>query len=376
MFKKFSLMKDYRPENRSRSLKLIGEFLTLMIITGIILTVILKNAESGITWEEAIWQVWQTASTVGYGNNPASSSIGRWSVMIFGMLMIAFMGVTVGTIFDYREERKSKRRFGLLDNPFKNGIVIFNFPGISKFLDFERELRAMEPDTGICIVDDKIQELPQSLTMLPNIHFIKGSILLEKTFEKARLKENRIVIVFPDNFSSPQSDAATRMVVGLLKNFTADMTRIIYILVDQRNSWMFRDLDANSTSILDNLEILALVQECQDIYSAPTIQMLLSNIEGPNPLTVKPGRIAGWKWGDFQVKSAVTAKTLGMKMNTLALIRNSIPDSCPGYDEVIKMGDYISVVTYDNFRWDIFEQELVKQGGFSIEQDLPMAAEA
>jgi voltage-gated potassium channel Kch len=347
---------SYRRKS-SRSVKLFYDFLILFVLVSIIFILLFKYTEE-VSWDEAIWQVWQTATTVGYGNQPAKTIPGRIITMVFGMGAIILMGAATASFLDFREEIRNKRRFGFLKNPHSNSIIIFNFPGIPKILEFEREFRSLDPDVGICIVDNNIQELPQGIAILSNIHFIKGSTIDETTYEKANLKESKAVIVFPKDPNSSESDASTMITVNLVEKFINVDTRVVYILVDQRNAWMFKD--SKATSIIEGLEILALVQECQDKYSAPIIQQLLSNIAGANPITVKPNLIVGWQWGDLDSNVVKAAKALGTRVNTLALVKNGIPETCPDYETVIEKDDHISIIAYNGFAWGKFEEQLIK----------------
>jgi len=345
---------------KRRTLLWLLELVFILIFICALFTVIFKYVEK-VTWMEAIWQVWQTATTVGYGNKPAETVAGRWVTIFFGMVSIGIMGTAISAIFDYRENMREQRRLGQLDNPYKNGIVIFNFPGIHRFRDFVNELRTVEPDLGICVVDDKIDELPESIAIMPNVHLVRGSILDESTYHRSRIRDNKLIVIFPVDQSSSQSDATTRVVVDLVSKFARKETRIIHLLVDTKNCWLFDGL--KSTPVMDSLEILALVQECQDIYSAAIVQRLLLNTEGADPNSVKPNLIVGWTWGELQIHLVEAARNMKTPVNLLALCHDNIPDSCPNFDIEIKEGDTISIIANKKFKWDKFEEELVRSKG-------------
>lgn len=342
---------------RKRTLLWILDMMIMLMLTGILFTISFKFIEN-VSWEEAIWQVWQTATTVGYGNRPAETTAGRWATILFGMLGIAILGTLIGALFDYREEIRDRRRLGLLENPFRNGIVIFNYPGTSRFVELLRELRFVDPDVPICIVDNKLDELPPGISVLPNIHFLKGSILSEDTYKKASLQKNWVVIVFPADFSNPESDATTKVTIDMIEKFTGDTTRIIHILVDPNNSWLFED--KKSTAVMESLEILALVQEIHDPFCAPTIQRLLLNTEGGNPMTVKPTKIVGWTWGELMIYAIRVAEKKGQTINPFALIKNRKPINCPPFDMMIEEDDLMIITVQGQLDWKWFEKELVK----------------
>ena len=236
----------------------ITDLLLLMFVTSWAFVFVLKYLED-ITLTEAIWQVWQTATTVGYGNRPAETVAGRYVTMFVGLFEIAMLGVFITAAVDYRRDRRFRRRTGLMRNPHADGYVIFNFPGESRFAALVRELRFVEDDVPICVVDDRLTELPSTIASLPKIHFVHGSTLSEETYHRARVADAKAVIVFPTDATIPESDGTTKTVVDLVARFVSGGTRIIHVLVDAKNGWMFDE--TRSTAILQSLEILALVQE-------------------------------------------------------------------------------------------------------------------
>jgi len=354
----FFLSQSLREKLRyKRSLLWILDMTVMLILTCILFTISFKFIED-VSWEEAIWQVWQTATTVGYGNRPAETSAGRWATILFGMLGIAILGTLIGTLFDYRDEVRERRRLGFLENPFRNGIVVFNYPGTSRFNELLRELRFVDPDIPICVVDNRLEELPPNISVLPNIHFLKGSILSEETYKNANLQKNWVVIIFPVDSSNPESDATTKVTVDMVEKFAGKTTRIIHILVDPKNCWLFAD--SKSTAVMESLEILALVQETHDPFCAPTIQRLLLNTEGGNPMTVRPTKIVGWTWGELMVHAIHVAEKKGHTINPFALIRNRKPVNCPSFDMMIEEDDLIIITVQGQLDWKWFEKELVK----------------
>ena len=317
-------------------------------------TIVFKCVEK-VSWEESVWQIWQTATTVGYGNKPAETPLGRWATMFFGLASIAFLGTGISAAFDVKAYLRDRRRYGLMSNPVKAGYVVFNFPGSDVFRLFAQEIRSVEKNIGICVVDGRLEELPPSIAMLQNIQFVKGDILSRETYKCASLTNNKAVIIFPADPESPDSDGTTKTVVDLVLRFVGDQTRIIYLLVKAENAWMF---DNRATGVWQSLETLLIVQECQDPQSANIIQRLLKNTEGANPQTVKPNRIVGWTWQKFLIKTIETAAWMKISVNPFALIQKGETNTCPALDCEIKDGDLISIISRNGFDWEKFEKQL------------------
>jgi voltage-gated potassium channel len=307
-------------------------------------------------WEVAFWMSWQTLATVGYGDYPAKDTAGRILTMIAGTVGIAIMSAGIGSavlIFQYRAHL---RRAGKMKNPHKNGYVIFNFPGVQHILAFTQEIRALEESVGICIVDSLLEELPPALAHLPNVHFVSGSPLDKDTYERAGLLQNKAAIVFPANPGKVESDGATRMIVSLIAQFAGNKVRIMHVLVDSKNEWMFENVP--STPVSEGLDTLALVQECQDPYSAAIFEDLLKNSGDANPCTVTPKRVLGMTWSELHMRMIEFGRQTGERVNLLALVREGRVQTCPNPEEVLKEGDLLSIICRRGFDWAGFEQAI------------------
>ncbi len=320
--------------------------------------VILFHAAEAVTWEESIWQVWQTATTVGYGNAPAVTTVGRYATMAFGLIDIAIVGAGIGAAFDAREDKRRRTRLGQMTNPYRDGYVVFNFPGPSWFKGFVTEIRHVEQDAPVCVVDDTIDHLPEAIAAMSNVHFVKGSVLDKDTYTRAKLAENKAVIVFPTHPGDPSSDGTTRVAVDLIIGTVSADTRVLHVLVSPENDWMFDEL--RSTSVMETLEVLAIVQECQDMHSADIVQRLLLNTQDANPKTVTPIRIVGWTWQDFVTHALPAAEDIGVEINPFAIIKNGQPHVCPARSTLIEADDLLSIIVHTGFDWARFEEALVR----------------
>lgn len=307
------------------------------------------------TWEESLWVTWATFSTVGYGDFSAGTSLGRINSIIFGTIGIALLGTLFATVFETIQHKKDKRRFGFMGNPIKNGYIVFHFPGESTLRLFLREIYAVEGGVGVCLIDEVLEQLPTSITQEfgKKIHFIRGSSLDKNTYERANIEKNKAVIVFPKDPTSSASDGITNTVVKLLFSFVDEKTRVLYILVDEKNAWMF---DKRAISISQDLEIFAIVQECQDKGSAVMIEKLLLNTEGANPRSVKPEKTIGFTWQQFQL--AIAQK--GICINPLALIHDDAPETCPTPETKILEGDRILIAAHNGYDWSKIEKQIIQ----------------
>jgi voltage-gated potassium channel len=275
----------------------------------------------------SMWWGMSTLTTVGYGDIVPITVWGKALAMLISLIGIAMFALPVGILgagfVEEREEVETRRRTGQMDNPHTNGYVLFNYPGSASFEAFIEEIRHIENDVPICIVDDTLDELPQSATNHTNVHFIRGSTLDRGIYDRARLRDNNVVIVFPTEPSVPESDGTTRTVVDLVSKYVGDETRILHVLVSTDNAWMFDDI--NSAAVMEYLQVLALVQECQDMHSSVIVQHLLLNTAGGNPHTVSPHGTVGWSWAEFSRYCMEAAEQTGNRVNPLAMVKPDGP---------------------------------------------------
>jgi voltage-gated potassium channel len=245
-----------------------------------------------------------------------------------------------------------------MQNPFKNGYIVINFPGATKFAVLAAELAVVEPDVTICVVDSLIDELPVSVTHLPRVqvHFVKGSLLREETYKRAGIADAKSVIVFPQHTGVTESDATTRVIVEIVSRLAPPSIHVTHVLVSPENEWLFEG--ESSVAVFEFEEVLTLVQECQDRHSAAMIQSLLRNSRGANPKTVHPRRVVGWTWGQFCRACLAVAEAKDIPVNPLALMKRSHPDPCPTPGTVIEAEDCMSLVVPNDFNWERFEEAL------------------
>ncbi|MEA3514332.1 MAG: potassium channel family protein, partial [Nanoarchaeota archaeon] len=192
----FIIQRLYNRLRHHAPLKMFVNSLLFLIVVFILHTMFFKSLES-VSWEESLWQTWQTFTTVGYGNQPASTTGGRWTTIFFGTVGIAFLGVIISQAFDLKEDRRERRQLGMMENPHKDGIVIINYPGESALLGLIKEIKHLDKRAAFCIIDEKIEQLPPVLSTFDNIHFVKGNLLNEETYKKAGVHKSKAIVVFP-----------------------------------------------------------------------------------------------------------------------------------------------------------------------------------
>lgn len=305
----------------------------------------------------SVYNSLQTVSTVGYGDNPASTTNGKLVTAIFGFTLgLGLFANTLDKFISYRTIQRSLRKEGFMPNSNKNGYIILNYPGERYALTYIKNIRYLEPKVPICIVDEGIESLPKSLSTL-KVDFIRGSLLRKETYIQAKLDESKVVIVFPESENS-DCDGMTKSIVELVTRFVdRSRTRVLYLLINYENKWLFDNIPA--TAILEDNEIHLMVQECQDPNSAEVIQTLIRNTEGAIQKSVLPKKIIGWTWSQFKMKCQEVAEKNSIEVATLALISGGEINLLPSANTKVREGDYINLIVKSGFEWNQFEDMLV-----------------
>ena len=327
-----------------------------LLTIGFIFHMICYRIFEQVDWLTSMWVTWATFSTVGYGDVSAGTLYGRLTTIAVGTAGIAVLASFFTAFVEHKINLRDRRRFGLMDNRFKQAYVIFNFSNVFQIQTLLREIEFVESEAKFCIVDGRLNELPPELASQENICFVKGRVLDQTTYERANLTASKAVIVFPVEPSVPDSDATTQTIVHLVERFAGKQTRIIHILVDPNNAFLFENL--RSVPVQESFELFAVVQECQDPFSSLVAERMLRNTEGANPHTVIPVKSVGLTWEQLQLQVIETGTRLGINLNPLALIRGKEIRTCPDFNETIKTGDMLSILAHRGFDWEKFEIEM------------------
>jgi hypothetical protein len=314
---------------------------------------------------ETIWLMWQTFSTVGYGDMPPVSDVGRLYTVIMSVAGIGLFGAVISAYFDYRIEQSQRRRFGRMTSSFQGHYMLLNYPGKHALRMYMREILSREPGARFCVVDSKLEELPPEFASEANVCFIRGSLFCEETYERARLHDAKFVLIYPADCEDDSCDGATESALDIATTYInkkcvdGDRPRFMCYLVNPDNRLLFSGAE-NASLIPMDFEIMVGVQEAHDPGTAAMIGTLLCNEEEANPHTVVPRRIVGLSWADLQRRAIEASSRHGVTVNILALMRDGGISSIVAASEQIKPGDRLSVLALPGFDWDDFERKLME----------------
>lgn len=316
---------------------------------------------------EAVWEVWQTATTVGFGTHPASTVPGRLLILLFGTIDIGLVGYAISAAFEVKEYLVDLRRFGLMPNPEAGAYVIIHAPTERDLKLFVRGVRLTDPDAPVCVVDGDLDQLPSDLATLPHVYFIKGSALDPSVLENANIARSKAVVVYSLNKDQSESDAATLTVVKLLWRIPGKF-RISYLLVEPANEHLFEgefnDAVARGRSrpapILRHMATLAAVTSCRSSRAAETVTGLVLAGEGAIVHTESYPAQTEITWSRFVAAVQDTAVELNVAVNPLsfALDGQDHTNTCPRPADRLGPGTFIVYNASPETDWPRFSRVL------------------
>jgi hypothetical protein len=337
----------------AKLLKRLEAFLLVLLLMGVSYGV----SEHASAFD-SLWLVWQTVTTVGYGDMPPKTVLGMSGVMVTGMVSILLLPYLLTAFLEYREDRILRKKTGMEMNPHTSSTLLVCCRNAEDLLVLIRELRWADPDAPVCIVDDRLEELPPKVARLPGVHFVKGSILSDETYTQAGIETCGQVMIFPHEPDHAASDATTESVARIVQRLAPDAVRIVFLLVDPNNAKLFAGV--TSAAIYQDFAIYAALQELRSRGASQIFTHLMSSTSGANPTTFPAGRVVGWTWGRFQRAALTVSTDRNVPINPLALIHDGKPDPCPAPDALIQAGDLLSLIVHPSFDYTDFEAAMAQ----------------
>jgi len=355
---------------------------SLLRIVAVVLTCLVLNTLSFYRFErqhghavslfDSVWFSATTIATVGYGDQYPRSVAARVATMALMYLVgIACLPYAIAHFLAYFDVVRDLKVAGMCDNRQNDCLIVVHFPNSHWITTLIAEVRA-EPGLAsipIWIIDPVLQQLPEDVRSLPDVHFIHGNTIDLETYRRANAAHARFVVVLPREPVLSDTDAATSTVVRVIRRVTD--ARIIPVQVDGKNEHLFEGFRG---LVPCDFPMKVAAQELTDPYVARGVDRLLSNREGALPLSMEIALLAGRTIG--QLDAALAAYTQegdpASRLRLLAHVRDRVPNWLPSPDEELHKGDVVILVGTERPRdWAALEEQLL-----SIAVDPPAAPAA
>ena len=278
----FRLIRLYRRIRSRKSLGFGMVFILLMIcIVGNALCYYFfdRVSKPELTLEDALWYSVISMTTIGYGDHYAVSRGARGGTILFVVLMgLSTFTVFLAMLIDWGTDLVLKGQRGMTKVIAKGHILLVNFPSETRIKQLITEIRSdpQNIDVEIVVVTDQVERLPFAFE---NVLFVKGSPLELETYDQARMKNAKMVIVLATSYSDPNSDAIVASTVSVIDSIKAD-AHIVAECLDEKHRMLFTSVRCDA--IVFGLKIAGnlLVQEMNDPGVTQVIDVITSNLEG------------------------------------------------------------------------------------------------
>jgi len=195
----------------------------------------------GLSFGDATWLTFTTATTVGYGDISASTTQGRFATVFLIYLMgIFILAKVVGDYFDYRLMVRDKKTKGHWSWNMQNHIVILNSPTHSGERYLQRlieqfRVSANYKSTEIYLLTRQFpQGLPDFISQLDNVVHYSGDPSNPQDLEAVCIADASEVIVLAKDENDESSDGHTFDILHRLKDLKVDAS-VLAECVDDKN---------------------------------------------------------------------------------------------------------------------------------------------
>lgn len=262
--------------NRYRRLVILSGLVVAVGVWGIWVFEFDANDEQFQSFGDALWWVFVTVTTVGFGDKVPITAGGRVVAVLVMFFGIGFLGLLISTITGELFERKLMEERGMRKVKTKGHIVICNWN--FKAEDIIRELRSDPKTREIPIVI--VAKTEQKPVDDEEIFFVQGDATGEQVLKRARIEEASTAIVLLDEGVEPESrDAKAILTVLTIESLSPKVYTCVELL-DPGNVQHARRARADEIVVTGELSSRLLVRSALDHGISDVVSELVCGLYG------------------------------------------------------------------------------------------------
>jgi len=280
--------------------------IALFALTGAVLVIFFEskfNNEFQVIGD-AIWYVFVTMTTVGYGDKVPVTTGGKVIgvfVMLFGMALLSVFTATISSIF---VARKIKEVRGLEEIKLKDHLIIcgWSYTGEQMLTFFQKDKEKTGPIVLINqLSEDAINDILNHFADL-KVKYVRGDFTKESILNRANVGQSRVVIIIPDSSSglSMPSDERTILATLTIKAINPKI-KVYAHLLDRENLSHIKKAKVDDVLISDAYNGYLMAAQVLSPGVPQTIELLLSE---NSPFIFQrmeiPSNLAGVPYGQLK----------------------------------------------------------------------------